>query len=201
MTRVGPIFRQGASRLRAARMPVVYLFLLGSLVGIFGAAWSLAVSVRQNSVIARLADGHDIAVDPATASTRLLMARHYSLITLDRLDEAQIFADVAAPRASSHMCAQIFYNLGNARVRQAFDLIEKGDLDKAGAMIGLAKSNYRAALKIEPKNWDVKHNLDVAQRLVRDLPRESVDADDEPPPSKKAKPLWTDLPGLPRGLP
>lgn len=201
MTAVGLVLRRGIGCVVAARGLLLSLVFVGGLTGTIAAAWSLAVAARQNAIIAQLTDGHDIPVDPATASPRLLMARHYFLIAHEQMDEAQVFADIASSRVSPQIRAQIFYNLANARVRQAFALIEKGDLDKAAAMIGLAKNSYRAALKIEPQNWDLKHNLDVAQRLVRDLPREALNEDDEPPPSKKAKPLWSDLPGSPRGLP
>lgn len=187
--------------LRAARGALLIL-LLG--VALTGAAVVIAATIeirRQNAVIAQLAEGRDVAIDPATASDALRMARHHFLLAHDLVEEAQIFADIAAPRAAPHVRTLLLYNLGNARVRQAFDYIEKGDLDRAASAIGLAKANYRQALHIEPQNWDLKHNLDVAQRLVRDLPRASVSEDDEPPPSEKAKPLWSDLPGVPRGLP
>lgn len=187
--------------LRAARGALLIL-LLG--VALTGAAVVIAATIeirRQNAVIAQLAEGKDVAIDPATASDALRMARHHFLLAHDLVEEAQIFADIAAPRAAPHVRTLLLYNLGNARVRQAFDYIEKGDLDRAASAIGLAKANYRQALHIEPQNWDLKHNLDVAQRLVRDLPRASVSEDDEPPPSEKAKPLWSDLPGVPRGLP
>lgn len=202
MTTIGhTILRRFGGAFRTARGPALALLLTGSVAGCTAAIWMMLAAARQNAIIAQFADGKDVPVDPATAPAPLLMARQHFLITHDQLEEAQIFADIATPRAPPHMSAQILYNLGNARVRQAFALIEKADLDKATSVIGLAKANYRAALRIEPQDWDIKHNLDVAQRLVRDLPREGIAEDDEPPPTKKAKPLWTDLPGMPRGLP
>lgn len=187
--------------LRAARGGLLVLVLVAALAG---AAASIAAVIeigRHNAVIAQLAEGRDVAVDPAAAPDALLLARHHFLIVHDRLDDAQIFAEIAMPRAAPHVRAQLLYNLGNARVRQAFAYIENADLDRAASAIGLAKANFRQALGIEPQNWNLKHNLDVAQRLVRDLPRDAASDDDEPPPSDKAKPLWSDLPGLPRGLP
>jgi mxaK protein len=89
--------------------------------------------------------------------------------------------------------------MANARMRASIKAIEQGNFDRATPLVALAKSEYRAVLGLEPGNWDAKHNLDVAMRLVRDLPRaegEDEAGKDEPP----AK-LWTDLPGVPKGLP
>ena len=66
-------------------------------------------------------------------------------------------------------------------------------------MVMLAKAEYRNALRIDPQNWNAKYNLDVAMRLVRDLPQ-AVGEDEEKPLETPEK-LWTDLPGVPKGLP
>ncbi|MBB5047140.1 mxaK protein [Rhodopseudomonas rhenobacensis] len=199
--RLQQLWRGAGTALRAARGGLLVSVLIVGLVGMAAAIAAMIETSRQNAVIAQLADGRDVAVDPAAAPDALLLARHHFLIVHDQLDEAQIFAEIAAPRASPHIRALLLYNLGNARVRQAFGYIETADLDRAASAIGLAKANYRQALGIEPQNWNLKHNLDVAQRLVRDLPRGSASEEDDPPPGEKAKPLWSDLPGLPRGLP
>ncbi len=154
---------------------------------------------RDNALIRQLAEGKDIEIDPASAPPALLAGPPELSPQRDRIDDAQAFTDIAVPRSHPHSRARLYYNLGNARVRQAFSLIEKGDLDQAVSAVGLAKNNYRQTLRLEPGNWDAKHNLDVAQRLVRDLPR--GDGEDKEPQTDKAKPLWTDLPGQPRGLP
>uniref|UniRef100_Q07LW7 MxaK protein n=1 Tax=Rhodopseudomonas palustris (strain BisA53) TaxID=316055 RepID=Q07LW7_RHOP5 len=187
--------------LRAARGGLLLFVLVAALAGAATLIAAMIQTGRRNAVIAQLAEGRDVAVDPATAPDALLLARHHFLIVHDRLDDAQIFAEIAMPRTAPQVRAQLLYNLGNARVRQAFAYIENADLDRAASAIGLAKANFRQALGLEPQNWNLKHNLDVAQRLVRDLPRDAASDDDEPPPSDKAKPLWSDLPGLPRGLP
>jgi len=193
--------RRAWATLRAARGALLIMLLGAALTGAAVAIAAMIEMRRQNAIIAQLMEGHDVAVDPATAPDTLRLARQYFLIVHDLLEEAQVFADIAVPQAAPHVRTLLLYNLGNARVRQAFDLIEKSDLDRAGSAIGLAKANYRHGLRIEPQNWNLKHNLDVAQRLVRDLPRASASENDEPPPTENAKPLWSDLPGVPRGLP
>ena len=69
----------------------------------------------------------------------------------------------------------------------------------SNALTQLAKDEYRLALRLDPSNWDIKHNLDVAMRLVRDFPGYEGEAEEVPEDAPKN--LWTDLPGVPRGLP
>ncbi|WP_244500147.1 hypothetical protein [Methyloceanibacter superfactus] len=45
----------------------------------------------------------------------------------------------------------------------------------------------------------MKYNLDVAARLVRDLPQ--IAPSEEPLQQEPRKDLWSDLPGVPRGAP
>ena len=73
------------------------------------------------------------------------------------------------------------------------------DLIQNGESIGipqtkLAKDDYR---RVSRRAWDAKHNLDVASRLVRDLPT-SRKARTLP---RRRQELWTDLPaeGCPDG--
>jgi mxaK protein len=194
-------WRNIATMMRAVRGALLVM-LLAIALGALVLTTIAIIEIRdRNGAVAQLMEGRDVEVDPLTAPDALRLARQYFLIVHDQIEDAQIFTDIAMPRADTHIRTLLLYNLANARVRQAFAYIENGDLDRAGSAIGLAKANYRQALHLEPQNWNLKHNLDVAQRLVRDLPRASEADDEELPPSKKAKPLWTDLPGLPRGLP
>ena len=63
----------------------------------------------------------------------------------------------------------------------------------------LAKDDYRLALRLDPTAWDIKFNFDVAMRIVRDFPGYEQEGEDVPPDAPKR--LWTDLPGVPKGLP
>jgi mxaK protein len=186
--------------LAAAQTILLTLALLAGLAGAAVSALLLFQTDRQNRTIVQLERGFDLPADPSSSPCALSFARQYFLLQHDRLDEAQIFTGIAAPRCGTATRTLLFYNLANARVRQAFGLIEKGDHEKAIPYTGLAKNDYRQALRTDPKAWDAKYNFDVAQRLVRDLPRGQGE-EEEPQPAEKEKPLWTDLPGLPRGLP
>jgi mxaC protein len=101
-------------------------------------------------------------------------------------------------RAAPSARVDMLYNMANARLRLVFDAIEQGQFDKATSLIGLAKDEYVDALRLDPNAWNVKFNLDVTSRLLRDLP-EGQGPEDKP--REAPKELWTDIPGTPRGAP
>lgn len=174
---------------------VLALTALGAASLWFGrAVWADA---RDNAAIRALADGRDtplrVNADPKAIYARLL---YYAL--RDRTEEAHaLLPDLAeAPRKLQSLA---HYAIGNARMRAGFDKIDSGAFDDAVPEMNLAKNAYREALRADPESLDAKVNLELAMRLVRDLPRpeQSGDDDDQAQPRR----LWTDLPGLPRGAP
>ncbi|MFG1214297.1 hypothetical protein V5F72_12535 [Xanthobacter flavus] len=177
---------------------------LASLVVLTVALAALAISgirmalhAKANRTIAALAAGRDLPVE-LDAPDRLLMARAHFLMIRDRLDEAQPLVDrLAADR--SPLAVAALYDLANARLATAISFLERTEIDPAVPQVRLAKAGYRAALVRAPDFWDAKYNLDIAMRLVRDFPQIEQDQQDEAQETPKR--LWTDLPGLPKGLP
>lgn len=170
----------------------------------------------DNKVIAALAQGYDIEV-PVDASPEVAFSRLNFLVFRDRLDESLPWAELLAqwdgterPTADADfpgqnamqppIAARALYNMGNGRLRHAFQMLEQSRLDKAPQSVRLAKDYYTRALRLAPQYWEARYNLDIASRLVRNLPRAQVDEEDEESP-ETPKELWTQLPGLPRGLP
>lgn len=164
-----------------------------------GAGWLYVSKLRTNASIDGLRGRSDIQVDPASASPALLDARAAFLLKRGRFEEAQPLLDQAQERADGVTLSRMLYNMANARMRAAVTAIENGNFDKAIPLVTLAKSEYRSALRINPGAWNAKYNFDVAMRLVRDLPQ-AVGEDEEKPLETPEK-LWTDLPGVPKGLP
>ncbi|MBS9476364.1 hypothetical protein [Ancylobacter radicis] len=175
----------------------ILLLLLGlGATGYFGGR--LLLDKRDNGFIAALVAGQDIATsadDPAP----VIFARLFFLATRDRLEEAQPLANQLAHGEDPRLAAMALYTIGNARLRLAIDHLGVNRIDPATPLVRLAKQNYRQALVIQPDFWDAKYNLDIAMRLVRDFPQVELSGEEIPP--EAAKRLWTDLPGLPRGLP
>lgn len=164
--------------------------------GIF--AFRLFVDRRTQADIAALAAGQDVAV-ALDAGPELQFARLVFLTTRDRFDEAQPLMNRIAASGDAQLVAAAAYDLANGRLRAAIGHLESNDIDPAVPLVRLAKEGYRRALMLDSGFWDAKYNLDIAMRLVRDFPQIETSGEDIPP--EAAKRLWTDLPGVPRGLP
>lgn len=195
----GAVRSRMAAIMRRAKVPLLAALLLASLATFGAAGWSLWTKRMDNGAIAALAAGRDRPVDPLTARDPLLLARAYFLLRRDLLDEAQPLVDQANLRSAPRTRADILYAMANARMRRALALVEAGSFDKAIAFVRLAKLDYRSVLAIRPEDWNAKYNLDLAMRLVRDFPSAETSGEETPPDASKR--LWTDLPGVPRGLP
>lgn len=151
----------------------------------------------DNRLIQALVDGQDIAA-PETASPEALFARAAFLLARDRDEEASALFGAFQRQGGAKRRASFLYNLANAKLRRAFDLVGKGQLDNAAPAVAIAKDLYRQALRLEPHFWNAKYNLEVAMGVIRDLPQASSGREENEQLSKK---LWTDVPGFPSGLP
>jgi mxaK protein len=189
----------GVRRLRRALSPAIWTLLLVAVGTLLGSTLQLAARSADNRKIAALLDGYEVPVD-ADAQPVVLLARIDFLLYRERLDEAYPLVEQVAQRGTAQQAAQALYNRGNARARQVLAQIQAGQLNQAVSGVGLAKADYRRALRLQPELWDARYNLDVATMMLRDfgeaVPREG---DDEQP--QKPEKLWSDLPGVPRGLP
>lgn len=184
-----------ARALANAVLVVLLAVALGTLA-VFGARAGL--HMMENRTIAALAAGRDVPV-AQDAAPRVLLARAHFLIIRDRLDEAQPLVDRLARDGEPPLAVAALYDLANARLRLAISHLERMQIDPAIPQVRLAKAAYRAALAREPGFWDAKYNLDVAMRLVRDFPQ--IEQEPQEDAQETPKRLWTDLPGLPKGLP
>ena len=174
------------------------------LIAMLAFLFSIAIFVHlvrtrsANDAIASLAANKDVPIDPKSSPSEVILARVNQLIFHDRIDEAQTLLSSSEAKIDPHVRARALYNIANERTRNGSEFVRKGDLDHAAALINVAKSEYRLALKLDPDDWNTKFNLDIAMRIVRDLPQADNLSDDEQATPKK---VWTDLPGVPKGLP
>ena len=169
-----------------------------AVVALFAAVVSYVDKKNSNDTVTALLSGKDLKIDPQSSDENVLQARAYFHLYRDDVEAAQPIVDAGRLRASPLARAAMLYNLANARLRQAVKFVEKGNHDKAIALVRLAKDEYRESLTIDPDNWNAKYNLDFAMRLVRDFPGGAGEEEAEEDAPKK---IWTDLPGIPRGLP
>lgn len=185
--------------LRKMRTPALAAGLIASATALAMLTWHIADVRGDNAIIDALKSGDDIAIDPRTASGQVLVARSEFLLRRDRREEAQALLDASSAIADPKLRARLVANHANARIRDAISAVERVDNDKAIPLTRLAKDEYRLALRLDPDAWDIKYNFDVAMRMVRDFPGYETEGEDVPPDAPTR--LWTDLPGVPKGLP
>ncbi len=162
------------------------------------AANDLMRTNRANHNIQELVGKHDVEIEMSRAHPQEILARVDESVRRDHIDDAQAILSSTETRLPPGIRALALYNIANARTRLAAEHVRTGDIDGAAALINLAKSEYRLALKLDPTNWDIRYNLDIAMRVVRDLPQ--ADNPEITSPDAPTK-LWTELPGVPKGLP
>ena len=190
LAQIGVLWR----RVRTAAL-VVLVIILALATAAALAIW--ARDAARNRTIAALTGNRDVAV-AQDAAPPLLFARAYFLITHRRLDDAQTLVSLFDLRGSTKARADLHYDLGNGRLLAAFDKIDSADFDAAGALVGLAQEDYIEAMRLNPDDWDARYNFDVAARLVRQYPS-FVNYPD--PRRTGPRPIWTELPNVPRGEP
>ncbi|SFV34061.1 hypothetical protein [Hyphomicrobium facile] len=191
--------RNSISALRNWRRGPALWLLAAASIACFGYAAHDLISTRgSNNNIRQLVDRRDVPVDVKRAHPQEILARISESVRRDHIEDAQSILSIAGATLPPSVRASALYNIANARTRMAAEAVRKGQIDSAAAMINLAKSEYRLALKLDPQSWDTRYNLDVAMRIVRDLPQAETE---DTTSSEAAKKLWTDLPGIPRGLP
>ncbi|WP_244478427.1 MxaK protein [Methylobacterium sp. Leaf113] len=187
--------RTGWARARPILLALLPVLLLACALGLAAGAWRIS---RDTATIHALSEGRDIAVS-AEAAPSLVLARVLHLARRGATEAIEPLVEALDTRGAVDAASRARYALANAHLRQAFDHLERGDLDPAGPRITLARQAYRRALQGRPTFWDAKFNLDVASRLLRDFPefdRKSGDA-----LAAEPKKIWTDIPGQPRGEP
>ncbi|OOO01487.1 MAG: hypothetical protein USCGTAYLOR_02309 [Chromatiales bacterium USCg_Taylor] len=183
-------------RYRMGRASLLIL-LLGLSLGMLIEGIALARAGAHNRTIERLLAGEDIPVagDPPA---EVAFARAHWLMQRDRGDEAIELFNRLEGKGDPGFRARLRYNLGNLYLTRAIALTEQSEYERAFTLTALAKDLYREALRLDSRDWDAKYNLEVAMRLVPDLPQAETD---EPDKRRRQQGLWSSIPGFPRGLP
>lgn len=100
----------------------------------------------------------------------------------------------------------VFYNSANAYLRAASKLLDEQGLvvwDQVNPLLGMAKENYREALRLDPFWREAKYNYQLALRLSpifeERYPQNSEDEEEQ----ENAEYIegWPSIPGFPRGMP
>ena len=182
------------------RRVAFWLLVLCTAAATAGTVWfayALCGDMVDNRTIRLFHAGNEAEMRDG-ADPRVAYARALFLAWRDRVAEAEVLAPMLGD-APPDLWSGYHLAIGNARMRTAFEFIETSRLEEAVPEVELAKRAYRDALRASPGNYDAKVNLDLASRLVRDMPREGQEGSEET--DRQPRRVWTDLPGLPRGEP
>ncbi|MBK8816001.1 MAG: MxaK protein [Methylococcaceae bacterium] len=154
---------------------------------------------RENDWIAQLLKGEDINLnDIVSAKPETRLARALFLQKQGLHQDALATLSILLDQGGRELRTKTRYNLGNHYLRQAIAQIEAGRTEEAKILVNLAKQAYREALLRDSGFSDAKYNLEVAMRLLPDF--DQINTNEESPQEPK-NPLWTTVPGFPRGLP
>lgn len=185
----------GMSRYRLRRGSLL-IMLVGLSLGSVIQAIALSRLSANNVTIERLVQGEDLPVT-ADAPPEVLFARTYWFRQKNRDDEAIELFNRLEGVGDPGFKARVRYNLADLYLARAIDLTERSDFERAFTLTSLAKDLYRESLRLDSREWDAKYNLEVAMRLVPDLPQVETDVSEK----QLQQGLWSSIPGFPRGLP
>lgn len=113
-------------------------------------------------------DQHDETPDNAKA----MMARAYTLVQEDKANEALDMLTHVVARDDSELMIPALMNRANINLREAMTM--EPDDKKRIPLTELAKQDYRKALLIDPMQWDIRYNLELALSVVPELPEKDV---------------------------
>lgn len=175
----------------------IWFFPLFALC-LVGACYEGYTLLRLRALNREIADAATIQLaDNSPAALVFAKARY-----LDRIGEhreaVRLYSTILHTEDRA-LRARVFHNLGTLYLQDAATLWNaRGVLEYArvNTLVELAKTNYREALRLNPDNWDARHNLEYAYRIT-------------PPPKEKPKSDWqgtkssvfATLPGIPGGGP
>jgi mxaK protein len=107
---------------------------------------------------------------PNTASA--LLARAYQQVEANQTSEALDTLTHAIARDDAIINKAALMNRANINLRQALTLDHEDK--KRIPITELAKQDYRRSLLLDPEQWDVRYNLEIALSVVPEKPEEDV---------------------------
>jgi mxaK protein len=173
-------------------------FVVSGLLAVF-ISWSWLGVSQQNTLIGELLAGRDAAIESfSSAPPEVRLARAIFLTKQHRPEDALATLSAILDQGDSQLQTKIRYNLGNLYLSQAIAQVDAARTDEAQTSVTLAKQSYKQALQQDSQFWDAKYNLETAMRLLPDFDRINIEDEGGQQPKN---PLWTTVPGFPRGLP
>jgi mxaK protein len=171
-------------------------------------AWHWQGAKRFNSHLASISSavaGADGVSVSASQQAMLKVAQAEKLRREGKETEAlALLRDVEAEsQAGSNSAlnvvnAQAKFNSANIYLRQAIELLSRGERAKALPPTELAKTLYRDVIRMDSRAWDARYNLERALVIFPEVVNDDDEAIALPPPGERAV---TTMRGVSPGLP
>ncbi len=176
-------------------------FLLLAIVACACAVARGVAAWQQTQANQRISAGAALPGD----DPRVLFAQAVALDHRGRIDEAMSAYAETEALGSPVLRHAVRVNVANLHLRQGIAAArEEGGAQRAMALLLLAKSGLRRALREDPDDWNARYNLELATRVLPDFEarswRRSGDESEIEEALRKDKPAWTEMIGQPRGM-
>lgn len=103
---------------------------------------------------------------------KAMLAKAYTLEQSDKGNEALDVLSHVVASDDREVIIPALMNRANINLREALKLA--ADDKKRIPLTELAKQDYRKALLIDPMQWDIRYNLELALTVVPELPEQDV---------------------------
>ncbi len=101
-------------------------------------------------------------------------AAAWALQQAGKYQEARVAYAALEHSTDTRLRGAVLYNMGNTYLEQVAGIDMHQDADRALPLVELAKSSYRALLRLDAGHWDGRYNLERALRLVPDIGEQKV---------------------------
>lgn len=157
----------------ALKRPLTVMLVVIAVLSGAGVAREVARSWQLAHYNRALAAGEWAgAADYAGDAGRFAAA--YALQQAGKFQEARIAYAKLEHSTDISLRSAVLYNMGNTYLEQVAGIDMQKDADRALPLLELAKSSYRALLRVAPEHWDGRYNLERALQLLPDVGEQKV---------------------------
>jgi mxaK protein len=172
--------------------------LIISLVGLAVSAHALYRAHALNTLVMQSRVGKEQDEAPPEA----LFAKAYQLRKDGNLDAALQLYNQLAQVSGREFQSRLSYNIGNIYVERAQIDAQFGRFKDIGTLVGIARTQYQRALRLDSKFYDAKYNLEYTRFLVtkRDSEQQKYEGG-LGPDHEQRKMDWAEFYQMPTGFP
>jgi mxaK protein len=165
-----------------------------------GLALSAHALYQRHALNALITQGAAAKIDDE-APPRALFAKAYQLRQAGKLEAALELYHRLEQVADREIKVRANYNIGNIYVTQAQIDAQLLRLKNIGTLVGIARSQYQRALRLDSDFFDAKYNLEYTRFLVTERDSDQQEYEGGLSRQHQSKRDWAEFQQLPQGLP